>query len=97
MPRERDDDAPRLPIEAPRPVVQVHDDAPPLTDETDEARIARLSRHHADATRHLCEALRLLAAGKHPGFALSLHAFDKSTTEAAALARVLSKSFTARR
>lgn len=75
----------------------VHDDAPPLTDETDEARLAKLTRYHADATRFLGEALRLLAAGKHQAYAAAMHCCATNLTEAAALSRVLSKSHTARR
>lgn len=84
-------DAPELPIEP------VHDDAPPLHDETDEARIARWYAAHAVVTRYLGEALALLAAGRHARYAAALHHYDKANTEAGALARVLSKSFTAKR
>lgn len=85
------DEAPELPIE-PR-----HDDAPPLTDETDEGRLARLTRHHADGTRHMGEAMRLLAAGKHQAYAASMSRCATELTEAASLSRILSKSFTAKR
>jgi hypothetical protein len=80
-----------------RPRLPLGDDAPPLTDETDEARIGRWIAAHATATRYMGEALALLAAGRHAQYASALHHYDKANTEAGALARVLSKSFTAKR
>jgi len=50
---------------------------PPLTDETDTARIAKLTRANADAQRHLGEALRLLAAGRYAAYAAALLNFTR--------------------
>lgn len=94
QPRERDD-APEFSLDrAPPPI---HDDAPPLHDETDSARLAKLGRHVTEANKELMEALRLLAEGKHDGYAGALRRSSDLLTEAAALSRVLSRSHTAKR
>lgn len=86
------DEAPELPIEPER-----HDDAPPLTDETDEARLHRLGRHFAEATKHFTTAVIMLAAGKSQAYASAMSRCATDLTEAASLSRLLSRSTTAKR
>lgn len=75
----------------------VGDDAPPLTDETDAARLAKLGRFTTEANKELMEALRLLAEGHHRGYAAALSRSSQLLTEAASLSRLLSRSHTAKR
>src|SRR4051812_6567423 len=92
------DDAPSFDLGgAIRDTPLVHDDAPPLTDETDAARLAKLSRTTAEGHNQLTEALRLLAEGKHQLYAAAISRCADLLTEAAALSRVLSRSHTAKR
>jgi hypothetical protein len=74
-----------------------HDDAPPLTDETDEARLHRLIRHLADALKHAMTALLMLSTGKHQSYASAMSRCAADLTEAAPLSRLLSRSHTAKR
>lgn len=80
-----------LPLPPPR-----HDDAPPLTDETDTARIMRLGRHLTEANKELLEGLRLLSEGKHGLYGAAMKRCADHLTEAGPLSRLLSRSFTAK-
>lgn len=86
------DESPELHLEP-----EVHDDAPPLTDETDEARLHKLGRHLAEGLKHFTTAVIMLAAGKSQAYASAMNRCATDLTEAASLSRLLSRSHTAKR
>ncbi len=80
------DDAPIMP--ARDPIADAFD-RPALTDDVATLRLTRLTRHMADAQRHILESLRLLAEGRHCDFRVAMSGCAANLTEAAPLARLL--------
>lgn len=91
-PSDRDDAPtfPQLEAEAAAP------DAPPLTDETDAARLRRLARHLGEGVQFSLEAQTALSERNFPRYRACITRAAEHLTDAASLAGRLSDPRTAR-